>query len=283
MPAGVTGPVPALEWSGVTKEYARGDRTGRVCALAGWTWRVESGRIAGLLGPNGGGKSTALKLMLGLLEPTAGTCRIFGRPGVDPAARQDVGYVPDSPQFHPSLTGFEVVDFAAELCGCPARGRAARVNAWLERVGLAAAAHRRLGTYSRGMLQRVGLAQALVHEPRVLILDEPTAGVDVKGVELIHRLLIELKREGRTILLTSHLLSDLADLCDDIAIVAEGRLVTAGSVAELTGSEAFAVESLPPGGDVGLLEWVTERGGVVRPLGRGAKLQRVCLAALGEN
>jgi ABC-2 type transport system ATP-binding protein len=283
MPAGVTGQVPALEWSGVTKRYARGERTDRGCALAGWTWQVESGRIAGLLGPNGGGKSTALKLMLGLIAPTEGTCRIFGRCGADPAARQEVGYVPDSPQFHPSLTGFEVIDLAAELCGCPARERTARVNAWLDRVGLAAAAHRRLGTYSRGMLQRVGLAQALVHEPRVLILDEPTAGVDAKGVELIHRLLLELKRDGRAILLTSHLLSDLADLCDDIAIVVEGRLVAAGSVADLTGSEAFAVESLPAGGEAGLQEWVTERGGVVRRLGRGVQLQRTYLAALGES
>lgn len=283
MTGGSPADVPALEWDGVSKEFGAGPRDTWVPALTSLTLRVPQGRIVGLLGPNGGGKSTAIKVALGLLKPTAGACRILGRASTETAARGVVGYLPESPQFYRSLTGFELVEFAAEVCGCPREGRTARVRSWLDRLGLAAAADRRLGSYSRGMLQRVGLAQALVHDPRVLILDEPTSGVDPVGVDLMKRLLLDLKQEGRTVLLTSHLFSDLAELCDDVAILHKGRLVGGGPVATPGGGADFAVEDLAPDAAPALQEWVRQHGGIVRPLSRAVTLERVYRAAVGRN
>lgn len=275
--------IPALEWTDVTKEFGHGPRQTRLRALTGLTLRVPPGRIFGLLGPNGGGKSTAIKLVLGLLAPTAGSCRILGRASDDPAARQAVGYLPEAPQFYPTLTGFELVEFAAELCGCARGDRAARVRSWLDRLGLATAANRRLGTYSRGMLQRVGLAQALVHDPRVLILDEPTSGVDPAGVDLVKDLLHELRREGRTILLTSHVVSDLADLCDEFAILAQGHLVASGAVASLGGGLGYTVESLTAATAESLQVWACAHGASVKSLSRAAQLERAYLPAVGRS
>jgi ABC-2 type transport system ATP-binding protein len=218
---------PALELAGVTKDYPIGLRGFKLRALDNLSLRVAAGQALALAGPNGSGKSTTLKLMLGLIAPTTGECRMFGRSSRDPAARVAVGFVPEAPQFPRHLTGCEVVRFAGQLCGLSGSHLERQAETILKLAGLEAAAHRLAETYSKGMLQRLGLAQALVHDPAILILDEPMAGVDPVGAEKICRLLHELKAAGKTLMITSHQLSQLAELCDTVTILDRGRLVYA--------------------------------------------------------
>jgi ABC-2 type transport system ATP-binding protein len=190
-----------------------------------------------------------MKVILGLLEPTRGHCEIFGLPSASVAARRLVGFLPESPYFYRFLTGRELVEFYAGICGVPNNGRWRRVDEVLELVGLTAAANRRVGTYSKGMLQRVGLAQAVVHDPRLVILDEPTAGVDPVGSLAIADLILELKRRGKTVLLCSHLLAQVEGVCDYIVILNQGKLVAEGRVRDLLRREGLtnlAVENFSP-------------------------------------
>ncbi|MEO6246554.1 MAG: ABC transporter ATP-binding protein, partial [Opitutaceae bacterium] len=175
-PTALSSSAPALELRGLVKDFSSGLRGLKLRAVDHLDLRVEAGQVYGLLGPNGSGKSTTIKLLLGLLEPTAGDCAIFGVSSGRVEARRDVGYLPESPYFYRHLSGRELVRFYARMCGMGGATLAARLDEVLELVGLTAAADRRVGTYSKGMLQRIGLAQALVHDPRLLILDEPTAG-----------------------------------------------------------------------------------------------------------
>jgi ABC-2 type transport system ATP-binding protein len=198
---------------------------------------IPSGKVFGLLGPNGSGKSTTLKIILGLLRPTSGTCQVLDRPRADAAARRSIGFLPEAPYFYRYLSGRELVRFYARVSGVSKHASAERADALLEKVGLSGAAQRRVGTYSKGMLQRVGLAQALVHDPRLVILDEPTAGVDPIGSAEIGEIILGLKAEGRTVLLCSHLLAQVEGLCDEIAILDRGRLIRAGAVDELVRTE----------------------------------------------
>lgn len=255
--------VPAVEIKGLVKDFAVGLRGLRLRAVDQLTLTIGAGQIYGLLGPNGSGKSTTIKLLLGLLAPSAGECRIFGRPSQQVAARRDVGYLPESPDFYRHLTGRELVRYYARLCGLPAAALATRVEAVIASVGLVAAADRRVGTYSKGMLQRIGLAQALVHDPGLLILDEPTAGVDPVGTAAITELLLGLKAQGKTILITSHLLGQIEDICDRVAILDRGRLLLEGSVAELVGQrdrQSLLVDALPPAELAELRAWLAARG-----------------------
>lgn len=255
--------VPALELRVVTKDFVVGFRGVRVRAVDHLSLSVEAGSIFGLLGPNGSGKSTSIKLVLGFVVPTSGSCAIFGVPSDRPEARTAAGYLPDSPDFYRYLTGRELVSFYGELCGLRGARRAARVAEVIDQVGLTQAADRRVGTYSKGMLQRIGLAQAIVHEPKLLILDEPTAGVDPVAAAAIVELLLTLKAKGTTIVITSHVLGQLEDLCDRVAILDRGRLVTEGGVAELTkhlAPTALQVPLLEDGDRVDLDLWLADRG-----------------------
>jgi ABC-2 type transport system ATP-binding protein len=225
----------ALELAGVTKDYAIGVRGFKLRALDNFSLRVPAGEAWGLAGPNGSGKSTTLKLMLGLTRPTAGACRIFGQPSELPAARQSIGYLPESPAFPAHLTGLEAVRFAGRLCGLSGAQLDRQARAMLELTGLAEAAERRTETYSKGMLQRLGLAQALVHDPAILVLDEPTAGVDLAGSTWICGLLQRLKAQGKTLVVTSHQLSQLEETCDAVVILDRGRLVFSSPMAALAG------------------------------------------------
>jgi ABC-2 type transport system ATP-binding protein len=257
------GTAAAIEISGLVKDFSIGLRGVKLRAVDHLQLRVAAGAIYGLLGPNGSGKSTTIKVVLGLIEPSAGSCRIFGVPSDRVEARRDVGYLPESPYFYRHLSGTELVRFYARLCGLRGARLAARVAEVLELVGLTGAADRRVGTYSKGMLQRVGLAQALVHDPRLLILDEPTAGVDPVGALAISELILRLKREGKTVLITSHLLGQIEDICDRVAILDRGRLVLEGDVRELVGRadrQALIVESLPPAELEELRRWLAGRG-----------------------
>ncbi len=248
---------------------------------------VAPGQVYGLLGPNGSGKSTTIKLLLGLLEPTAGSCAIFGVPSGRVEARREVGYLPESPYFYRHLSGRELVRFYARMCGMGGASLEARLGEVLALVGLSAAAERRVGTYSKGMLQRIGLAQALVHDPRLLILDEPTAGVDPVGTAAITELILQLKARGKTVLITSHLLGQIEDICDRVAILDRGKLILEGAVAELVGRsdrQALVVEALPEGELAELRAWLAARGrkleAVETPRNR---LDRIFLDRVGRN
>lgn len=211
-----------------------------VCAVEGLSLRLAPGQVLGLLGPNGSGKSTTLKALAGLLAPTAGECLICGRPAGSDAARELVGYLPESPVFAPHLTGREFLAYCAGLSGVTT-GRVAGVLAW---SGLADAAKRRISTYSKGMAQRLGLAQAVLHDPAVVLLDEPAGGLDPEGRLLLGRLIRDLAARGKAVVFSSHLLAQAEELCDQIAILGQGRLLAAGTPAELLGARPGAVPRL---------------------------------------
>jgi len=224
---------PPVEIEGLTKVFPVPLRRERVVAVRDLSLRVEKGEVYGLLGPNGSGKSTTLKILLGLVTATRGTTRVFGEESRSVRSRKDVGFLPENPYFYKFLTGAETVRFFGKLSGMSGDALEARVTELLELVGLADAAARRVGSYSKGMLQRVGLAQALVQDPGLLVLDEPTAGVDPVGSREIRDLILELKSRGKTVLLCSHLLSQVQEVCDRVGILARGSLVREGRVEDL--------------------------------------------------
>lgn len=201
------------------------------------TINIEAGEVYGLIGPNGSGKSTTMKALLGLLAPTAGNCKIFGNDSLQVDSRDQVGFLPENPYFYKHLTGEETIRFYGKLCGLRSSQLESRITELLELVDLSAAGGRRLGTYSKGMLQRIGLAQALVQEPRLLILDEPTAGVDPVGSRRIRDLIVAFKDRGITVFLCSHLLEQVQEVCDRVGIIFRGRLVKEGPLAELLAIE----------------------------------------------
>jgi ABC-2 type transport system ATP-binding protein len=211
--------------------------TRRVVAVKELSLRIESGEVYGLLGPNGSGKSTTLKIILGLVSPTRGRTEIFGRDSRLVESRVAVGFLPENPYFYKYLSGAETLRFFGRLCGMTGATLRSRVDELLDLVGLNKARDRRLGTYSKGMLQRIGLAQALIHDPRLVVLDEPTAGVDPAGSREIRDLIMDLKRRGITVLLSSHLLAQAQEICDRIGILADGVLVREGRLEELIAIE----------------------------------------------
>lgn len=262
-PDGAAGTPPAIEIRGLVKDFAVGLRGLRLRAVDHVSFAVRPGEIFGLLGPNGSGKSTTIKLLLGLLEPTAGGCAIFGVPSGKVEARRDVGYLPEAPNFYRFLSGRELVVFYGRMCGLAGAALRQRVEEVITLAGLAGAADRRVGTYSKGMLQRIGLAQALVHDPRLLILDEPTAGVDPVGSAEMAELILALKARGKTVLITSHLLGQIEDLCDRVAILDRGSLVAEGNVSELAGAPGrlfFETDALPSEEIAALRAWLESRG-----------------------
>ncbi|HOX07946.1 MAG TPA: ABC transporter ATP-binding protein [Planctomycetota bacterium] len=222
-----------IEARGLTKVYTDFWGRPRVLALDGLDLEVARGEIFGLLGPNGSGKTTSIKLFLGLLWPTRGEALVLGRRPDDVSAKQRIGYLPEESCFYHFLTGRETVDFYGRIFGLPRAERRRRTAELLEMVGLAAAADRRLGEYSKGMLRRAGLAQALVNDPELVILDEPTSGLDPVGCRQVKDLVLSLKAQGRTVLVSSHLLADMEDVCDRVAIVHNGKLKRVGRLDEL--------------------------------------------------
>jgi ABC-2 type transport system ATP-binding protein len=256
--------VNAIELEGITKDFRSGVGAARIRALDGISLGIEAGAVTALLGPNGSGKSTLLKIILGLLAPTAGDCRVFGVPSGCVEARRAVGYLPEAPDFYPHLTGFETVRFYARMGGLTRAGLPERVWAAIADVGLVAEAHRRIGSYSQGMRQRIGLAQALVTDPWLLILDEPTSGIDPAGAAGIGALIRRLKAEGRTVLLSSHQLEQVEEVCDRAVMLDHGRQVAAGRIDELArraGGIMLGIESLPENAWGELRAWLEARGG----------------------
>jgi ABC-2 type transport system ATP-binding protein len=229
---------PAVAVHGLTKIFpVPFHPTRRVVAVKDLSLRIEPGEVYGLLGPNGSGKSTTLKIILGLVSPTRGRTEIFGRDSRLVESREAVGFLPENPYFYKYLTGAETLRFFGRLCGMTGATLKNRVDELLDLVGLNKARDRRLGTYSKGMLQRIGLAQALIHDPRLVVLDEPTAGVDPAGSREIRDLIMDLKRRGITVLLSSHLLAQAQEICDRVGILADGVLVREGQLQELIAIE----------------------------------------------
>lgn len=214
-----------LEADGLAKKF--GDLT----AVADMSFSIEEGRCAALLGPNGAGKTTTIRMLAGLLAPTSGTMTFQGVPAGG-GHRADIGYLPQSPSFYNWMTGIEYVVYAGKLCGLTGSEAKAAANRMLERVGLAAAARKRIGSYSGGMKQRLGLAQALIHRPKLLIMDEPVSALDPVGRREVLVLLRELKQET-TVLFSTHVLHDAEELCDDIIIVRDGRIALQGSLTSI--------------------------------------------------
>ncbi|MGJ8639348.1 MAG: ABC transporter ATP-binding protein [Opitutaceae bacterium] len=255
---------PAISIQGLTKDFSVGMRGVKLRAVDGLNLEVGDNQIFGLLGPNGSGKSTTIKIILGLLEASAGRCEIFGKPSHTVVARQSVGFLPEAPYFYRYLSGRELVRFYARVCGVSRATIKEKVESVIELVGMSEAAHRRVGTYSKGMLQRIGLAQALVHDPRLVILDEPTAGVDPLGSAAIAEIIRELKRRGKTILLSSHLLAQIEGLCDHVAILHRGKLVREGRVDDLVqeeNTESLVIEGLTPEARAAVEKTISEQGG----------------------
>ena len=227
----------AVALTGVTKTFPVPFQRRSIVAVRDLNLEVAAGQIYGLLGPNGSGKSTTLKIILGLVPPTRGQAKIFGRDSDRVASRESVGFLPESPYFYKFLTGEETLRFYGKLCGLRGAALKSRVEEMLALVGLTSARNRQLAGYSKGMLQRIGLAQALIQEPALLVLDEPTASVDPAGAREIRNLILELKTRGITVLLSSHLLSQVQEICDRVGILANGVLVREGALSELLGVE----------------------------------------------
>lgn len=219
----------------LTKDFRSGFlRARRHRALDDLTLEIVEGGVFGLLGPNGAGKSTTLKLLMNLLWPTSGHAEIFGRPPGDVAARQRLGFLPEHPTFYDYLTAEELLSYYAGLFGYRGQERARRAVSVLDQVGLEPAARRRpIRSYSKGMVQRVGLAQALVNDPALVVLDEPMSGLDPIGRREVREIIMRLRDAGRTVLFSSHILSDAEVLCSRVGILARGRLVASGSVSDL--------------------------------------------------
>jgi ABC-2 type transport system ATP-binding protein len=227
----------AVSVEGLTKVFRIPFRKQSITAVRDLNLRVETGEVYGLLGPNGSGKSTTLKMILGIVSPTSGRTQIFGSDSSEVITHESVGFLPENPYFYKFLTGAETLRFFGKLCRLRGSDLKDRVQELLDLVGLTDARNQRLSTYSKGMLQRIGLAQALINEPALIVLDEPTAGVDPAGSRDIRNLIVDLKTRGVTVLLSSHLLGQVQEICDRVGILAKGTLVREGHLEELLAIE----------------------------------------------
>src|SRR5215471_10608872 len=235
--------MPAIVIEGLTKDYATGFWRKRMRrSLDQLSLRVEDGEVFGFLGPNGAGKTTTLKLLMGLIFPTAGTARIRGRSIDDVAMHADIGYLPEQPYFYDYLTARELLDYYARFSGYGRAERHERVRKFLELVGLTPAADVQLRKFSKGMLQRAGIAQAILHDPKVIFFDEPMSGLDPIGRREVRDIILDLKKQGRTVFFSTHILSDAEMLCDRVAVLVNGKLQGVGAPGEIVSIEVQAME-----------------------------------------
>ncbi|MCB2153997.1 ABC transporter ATP-binding protein [bacterium] len=243
-----------IDIKGLTKVYVRdviGTEHGRIrlrlkdrkrVALENLNLQVEEGQIFGLLGPNGAGKTTTIKILMGLHFPTAGSATIMGRPLGDVSSKAQIGFLPENPFFYDYLTGQEFLDFYGQLYGMDRAARRRRIPELLEQVGLEDSGNVPLRGYSKGMLQRVGLAQALLNDPKLVILDEPQSGLDPFGRKEVRDLILRLKEAGKTVMFSSHILGDAEMICDRVGILNQGKLIAEGQLSELLSTRVIAYE-----------------------------------------
>ena len=238
-------PAAAIETENLSKEYPYGFlNLKKRMSLENLNLRVESGEVFGFLGPNGAGKSTTIKLLMRLIFPTSGRARILGKSIEDVSTHQVVGYLPEQPYFYDYLTAAELLDYFARFHRLTASDRRERIERMLKKVGLETAKRIQLRKYSKGMLQRVGMAQAILHEPEVVVLDEPMSGLDPLGRREVRDIILELKREGRTVLFSTHILSDAEMLCDRVGVIVGGKLRGVGTPGEMVGMRTQGMEIL---------------------------------------
>jgi ABC-2 type transport system ATP-binding protein len=236
---------PAIQIEGLTKDYPVGHwRSGKRRSLDNLTLQVEEGEVLGFLGPNGAGKTTTLKLLMGLIFPTAGTARVRGYSIDDIRMHREIGYMPEQPYFYDYLTARELLDYYARFFGYGTSERRERVSKFLERVGLASSADVQLRKFSKGMLQRAGIAQAILHDPKVVFLDEPMSGLDPVGRREVRDIIQDLKKQGTTVFFSTHILSDAEMLCDRVAVLVGGKLQGVGAPGEIVSVEIQGMEIL---------------------------------------
>ncbi len=256
-----------------TKDLCKTFRTGftmrAVEAVRSVDLDIREGEIFGFIGPNGAGKTTTIKILTGLILPTAGQAWIRDLPVQDPNARRALGFLPEGTFFHEYLTGREFLDFHGRLLGIPGEIRAERIPSLLERVGIPHAADMRIRSYSKGMRQRAGLAQALIGDPELLILDEPMSGLDPLGRKDVRDLILSLRDEGKTVFFSSHILADAEVICDQVAIIVGGRIVHQGYLGELLGQEITGVELVVEGIEEALFQRI--KAGAERAVVQGAR------------
>jgi ABC-2 type transport system ATP-binding protein len=232
-----------IEIENLTMDYVVGFwRSRRVRSLDGLSLAVTRGEVFGFLGHNGAGKTTTLKILMRIIYPTGGAARILGKPLDDIEMRRRIGYLPETPYFYDYLTGRELLDYFAKLGGLDAQTRQRRIDETLRLVGMTDAAGRQLRKYSKGMLQRIGIAQAVVNDPEIVFLDEPMSGLDPIGRREVRDIIAGLRDQGKTVFFSTHILSDVEALCDRIAILKNGRRVAYGPLAEIQGSQASTLE-----------------------------------------
>jgi len=277
----------AVETEHLSKTYR--DFWGRptVCALQDLSLSVPKGEVFGLLGPNGSGKTTTLKLLLGLIAPSAGAARVLGQPCSDVKVKQKIGFLPEESYLYRFLTADETLDFYGRLFALDRAERRLRADELIEQVGLQHARRRPLREYSKGMVRRIGLAQALINDPDLILMDEPTSGLDPIGSREVKDLILDLKRRGKTVILCSHLLGDVENVCDRITMLVNGRLRTLGRVDELLtlrDTLELTVRRLPAGTLQQVREAIEQAGGEllsVRPPMQS--LESLFLKVIGEQ
>ena len=253
--------------SGLRKEFRQGFFLRRVLAVKGVSFEVESGEIFGFLGPNGAGKTTTIKMLTGLIAATGGEATLFGDPVPSPRALARVGFLPENPYVYPYLSPTEFVELCARLSGLSGRAARARTREVLDRVGVLYAADRPVRRLSKGMLQRTGLAAALVSDPELLILDEPMSGLDPVGRKEVRDLILDERRSGRTIFFSTHILSDVETMCDRVAILRRGEVVVSGRLGELLRSEVRRTDVALVGASADFAAECEAAGHTVRQLG----------------
>lgn len=222
-----------VKLQGVTKIFKDFWGKPKAVAVKNLSFSVEKGEILGLLGPNGSGKSTTLKLMLGLLYPTRGRISVFGKNPGDNVAKQFIGYLPEEDYLYSYLNGRETLDFYGKIFNLPSKTRRERINFLIDLLGIKAYQRRAVGEYSKGMARRIGLAQALINDPDLLILDEPTSGMDPIGIKEMKDLFLDLKAKGKTMIISTHLLADIENICDRVGILYQGEFIAIDKVDKL--------------------------------------------------
>jgi len=256
----------AIRTEDLTKAYKSFWGRRKILALDKLNIAIQKGEIFGLLGPNGSGKTTTLKLLLGLITPTDGRAYVLGKSTNDVAIKSKIGFLPEESCFYRFLNADETLDFYGQLFRIPGKERKLRINRLVEQAGLEFARKRPLRQYSKGMLRRIGIAQALINDPDLVILDEPTSGLDPIGTRETKDVILALKERGKTVLLCSHLLSDVQDICDRVAILDKGKLQLAGTIDELLSSKnvvEILIRNLPDEAIIEVETFIKEKKGEV--------------------
>ena len=268
-----------IQAENLTKDYRTGFWRRRIRVLHNLNLEVQAGEIFGFLGPNGAGKTTTLKLFTGLIRPTSGSATVLGEPAGSVDVKARIGFLPENPSFYDYLTGAEYLDYCGALAGLPRTVRRDRIGSLLEQVGLSGRGGLQLRKYSKGMLQRIGLAQALINEPAVVFLDEPMSGLDPIGRKAVRDLILHLREQGRTVFFSTHIIPDVEVVCDRVGIILAGSLAAVGRVEELLASPLEQIEVTASGLAPDAAAALAARS-VVPPVRSG---DRILVAVKGEE